>query len=192
MAFRKGFDALPVPDTGCNVPLVSKEFVRKHRLYVHALSAEQKKRYKVKMGDNIDVEPMGRTIMWIAAKETANDQRLRRRIFALVMPSLPTPMLLSLNTLKRLGLLPKDWPLCKQINLSEEDQRALDEIELSPLSEPEEELNTCLHAEHGASHPDHDFDSGIDDRMTRSPREKRTHSRGMSFLHPCLTRPPWT
>ena len=151
MAFRKGFDALPVPDTGCNVPLVSEEFVRKHRLYVHALSEAQKKRYKVKMGDNIDVEPMGRTIMWIAAKETAHDQRLRRRIFALVMPSLPTPMLLSLNTLKRLGLLPKDWPLCKQINLSEEDQRALDEIELSPLTEPEEELNTCLHAEHGLS-----------------------------------------
>ena len=92
MAFRKGFDALPVPDTGCNVPLVSEEFVRKHRLYVHALSEVQKKRYKVKMGNNIDVEPMGRTIMWIAAKETANDQRLRRRIFALVMPSLPTPM----------------------------------------------------------------------------------------------------
>ena len=106
--------------------------------------------------------------MWIAAKETANDQRLRRRIFALVMPSLPTPMLLSLNTLKRLGLLPKDWPLCKQINLSEEDQKALDEIELSPLTEPEEELNTCLHAEHGANHLDHD----VDEDDTLAPGEE--------------------
>ena len=90
MAYRKGFDAFPVPDTGCNVPLVSIDFVKRHSLYVHALNAAQKKRYQVNMGDSKDVTPLGRTIMWIAAKSAPNNQKLRRRIFALVMPSLPT------------------------------------------------------------------------------------------------------
>ena len=61
-----------------------------------------------------------------------------------------------MNTLKRLGLLPKDWPYTTPIHLTPEDQKALDDLELSPLTEMEEEQNLCLLAE--GVNPDGSYD----------------------------------
>ena len=160
MSYSKGFDVVATPDTACNVPLVSTEFAKENNLYTHALNPSQKKKYKVKMGDNNHVAPLARTIVWITIKAGPQDQHLRRRVFALVMPNLPVKFLLSLNTLKRLGILPKDWPHCLPVQLSPEDQKALDEQELSPLTEMEQEQNTCLLTE--GVNPD-GSDRGLED-----------------------------
>ena len=144
MAYSKGFDANATPDSACNVPLVSPDFAKENNLYTHALTSAQKRRYRVKMGDSIQVEPIARTILWVTLKTGPMDQRLRRRVFALVMPNLPVQFLLSLNTLKRLGLLPVDWPYNAPVTLTPEQQKKLDDQELSPLSEMEEEQRTCL------------------------------------------------
>ena len=102
------------------------------------------------------VAPVARTIIWITLKLGPQDQRLRRRVFALVIPNLPVQFLLSLNTLKRLGLLPKDLPYTIPVHLAPEDQKALDDLELSPLTEMEEEQNLCLLAE--GVNPDGSYD----------------------------------
>ena len=144
-----------VTDTGSSSPLLTSAFARSIGCTILELTPEEASRHAVHMGDCEAVQPVGKTIIWMAT--TSQTKKLRRRRLALVMPKLPENFLIGTNELKLLGLLPKAWPHHEPLKLSKEDVDDIEENSKHPLDEEEKVLNACLYAE-GKKHTGEDDD----------------------------------
>ena len=134
-----------IPDTGCTSPMCTPEFAKKHSLYVKPITTEQAAKFAVQMGNSTTSKPLGTTHLWMAVK--GMEKNVRRKVFVLILKDLPEEFLIGMLELKKLGLLPLEWPDVTPKDLTPAELKTLEDSFKHPLDEDERTTNALLYAE---------------------------------------------